>query len=55
MKETYVKCPECIDERMVRLAQTIGYLTCPNCDLQVAERPRPISLADNPTRFKTDL
>lgn len=27
------KCPECIDERLVRLAYIVGALVCPNCDL----------------------
>lgn len=32
MAELMVKCPECIDERMIKLAQAVGYLVCPNCD-----------------------
>lgn len=35
--EVVESCPSCIDERLVRLAGTMGHLVCPNCDLVVSK------------------
>ena len=49
------KCSECRDERLVRLANAVGFLVCPECDLVVVERPRPVKLEDNLKEYKTDI
>lgn len=35
--EEVYDCPQCLDERLVRLASTLYHLVCPSCDLVVRD------------------
>lgn len=49
------RCSECLDERLVRLANAIGYVVCPSCDRVAVEIPRPVKLEDNLAEYRVDL
>jgi len=37
-------CPRCIDERLVKVANVVGWLVCPNCDITVRQVEEKIEI-----------
>lgn len=54
MAET-LKCPNCLDEKMVKVAHGLGALTCPSCDYIHVDRPKAVTLSDDPENYIVDV